>query len=159
MRILRKGEINLQRTFLKYFVVFVVGALIYGCVEIAARGFTHITMGILGGVSMAVIHLSNDSRRDGMNYFLQVTIIAAFITSIEFISGEILNVWLGMNIWDYSEVPMNFDGQICLPFVGIWIVLASAGIALDDLLRWKMFREDKNFNYLSISDTADNITE
>lgn len=149
----------MQRTFLKYFVVFVVGALIYGCVEIASRGFTHITMGLLGGISMAVIHLSNDSRREGMNYFLQIAIITLFITSIEFISGEILNVWLGMNIWDYSKVPMNLDGQICLPFAGIWIVLSCVGITLDDLLRWKMFREDKNFNYLSMSNTADNITE
>lgn len=149
----------MQRVFLKYFTVFMVGALIYGCIEIAARGFTHITMGLLGGMSMAVIHLSNDSRRDGMNYFWQLAIVALFITSIEFVAGEILNVWLGMNIWDYSEVPMNFDGQICLPFAGIWIVLSSVGIALDDLMRWKMFSEDKNFNYLNLRSSVDNILE
>lgn len=137
----------MQRVLLKNFTVFVIGALIYGLIEISARGFTHITMGLLGGISMLVIHLTNDSRRLGLNFFLQIVIIAFFITAIEFMTGEIVNVRLGMNIWDYSDIPMNFDGQICLPFVGIWLVLSAIGVFLDDFLRWKMFREDKNFNY------------
>ncbi|MGN0601227.1 MAG: hypothetical protein ACI4I7_00805 [Oscillospiraceae bacterium] len=143
----------MHRTILKYFAVFIIGAVIYGCIEIAARGFTHITMGLLGGLSMIAIHVSNNGRREGMNYFVQLASITFFITAIEFISGEILNVMLGMNIWDYSDIPMNFDGQICLPFVGIWIILAAAGIALDDFLRWKMFGEDKNFRYLVMGKT------
>lgn len=134
---------------LKYFTVFIIGALIYGTMEIWARGYSHISMGVLGGLSMIVIHISNDLRREGLNYFFQIALITVFITAIELISGEILNVRLGMNIWDYSDVPLNYDGQICLPFMGIWIVLSIMGIALDDYLRWKMFREDKNFKYLS----------
>ena len=140
----------MHRAFLKYFTVFVSGALIYGFIEIMVRGYSHITMGLLGGMTMAAIHLSNDHRRAGMNFFLQVGLIAFFITSIEFISGEILNVRLGMNIWDYSDVPYNLDGQICLPFVGFWVILSAVGIAFDDFLRWKMFCADKNFNYLNI---------
>lgn len=123
-------------------------------IEISARGFTHITMGLLGGISMIVIHLTNDARRDGLNFFVQISLIAFFITAIEFITGEIVNVRLGMNIWDYSDIPLNFDGQICLPFVGIWLVLSAIGVVLDDYLRWKMFREDKNFNYLKTANTV-----
>lgn len=122
-------------------------------IEISARGFTHITMGLLGGISMIVIHLTNDARRDGLNFFVQISLIAFFITAIEFITGEIVNVRLGMNIWDYSDIPLNFDGQICLPFVGIWLVLSAIGVVLDDYLRWKMFREDKNFSYLKTVNT------
>lgn len=96
---------------------------------------------------MVAIHMSNDGRREGMNYYLQIGVITLFITSIEFIAGEILNIQLGMNIWDYSDVPFNLDGQICLPFVGLWIILSVIGIAFDDFLRWKMFREEKDFNY------------
>lgn len=147
----------MQRVLLKNFTMFVIGALVYGLIEISVRGFTHISMGVLGGLSMAVIHLTNDARRDGMNYFLQISIIAFFITAIEFITGEILNVRLGMNIWDYSDIPLNFDGQICLPFVGIWFVLSAAGILFDDFLRWKMFREDKNFNYLKQADAEEQV--
>lgn len=58
-----------------------------------------------------------------------------------------------MNIWGYSDYPLNFDGQICLPFVGIWLVLSAIGVVLDDYLRWKMFREDKNFSYLKTVNT------
>ena len=99
---------------------------------------------------MIIIHLSNDMRREGLNYFVQIGMITLFITSIEFVSGEILNVQLKMNIWDYSAVPYNIDGQICLPFVGIWLILSAIGIFFDDFLRYKMFREDKNFDYLRI---------
>lgn len=148
MRTLQKGGGDLHRAFLKYFTVFVLGALIYGCIEIGARGYTHITMGLLGGMSMTAIHITNDQRRQGLNYFLQIGMITFFITSIEFIAGEILNVQLGMNIWDYSDMPYNLDGQICLPFVGFWIILSVIGIAFDDFIRWKLFDEDKNFNYL-----------
>lgn len=144
----------MHKILLKHFTVFVIGALIYGMIEISARGFTHITMGLLGGISMIVIHLTNDARRDGLNFFVQISLIAFFITAIEFITGEIVNVRLGMNIWDYSDIPLNFDGQICLPFVGIWLVLSAIGVVLDDYLRWKMFREDKNFNYLKTANTV-----
>ena len=137
----------MHQTLLKNFTVFVIGALIYGLIEISARGFTHITMGLLGGISMLAIHITNDARRNGLNFFAQITLIAFFITVIEFLTGEIVNVRLGMNIWDYSDIPMNFDGQICLPFVGIWFFLSAIGVFLDDYLRWKMFREDKNFSY------------
>ncbi len=139
---------------LKFFTLFVIGALIYGMIEISVRGFSHITMGFLGGSTLVVIHILNDQRREGMNYFIQIAIVALFITSIEFLAGEILNVWLKMNIWDYSDVPLNFDGQICLPFVILWGGLAVIGIALDDFLRWKMFREDKNFDYIKTKRTA-----
>lgn len=141
----------MHKTILKYFCVFFIGALVYGSMEIWARGYSHVTMGLLGGLSMIVIHLTNDLRRQGLSYFFQIGIVTLFITAIELISGEILNVMLGMNIWDYSDVPFNYDGQICLPFMGIWIILSIMGIALDDYLRWKMFREDKNFRYLTSS--------
>ena len=137
----------MHRIFLKYFTLFAIGALVYGFLEVAGRGYTHITMGLLGGISMVAIHISNDGRREGLNYFLQIGIITLFITSIEFIAGEILNVRLDMNIWDYSDMPLNIDGQICLPFVAIWAVLSAIGIAFDDFLRWKMFGEDRNFDY------------
>ena len=138
----------MQSKAVKIFTLFAVGALIYGLIEIWARGFTHITMGVLGGASMVVIHLLNDERRQGMNYFLQISIAAFFITAIEFLAGEILNKYLQMNIWDYSDIPLNFDGQICLPFVFLWVILSAIGTALDDLIRWRMFKEPRNFSYL-----------
>lgn len=139
---------------LKLYTVFVLGGLLYGLIEISVRGFSHITMGILGGASMVVIHLLNDQRRNGLSFITQLGIAALFITSIEFLAGEILNRRLHMNIWDYSEMPLNFDGQICLLFVVFWFLLAAVGTFLDDWLRWKMFGESKNFDYLKIKRPA-----
>lgn len=45
---------------------------------------------------------------------------AIIITLLEFVFGIIFNIFLGMNVWDYSNVPLNIMGQICLPFSLIW---------------------------------------
>lgn len=29
--------------------------------------------------------------------------------------------FVGMGVWDYSRVPLNLWGQICLPFTLIWL--------------------------------------
>ena len=42
------------------------------------------------------------------------------ITCLEFIFGIVYNVWLKLKIWDYSSLPLNIFGQICLPFSLIW---------------------------------------
>ena len=30
---------------------------------------------------------------------------------------------MGWNVWDYSDMPLNLYGQICLPFTGLWFLL------------------------------------
>jgi len=35
----------------------------------------------------------------------------------------IFNILLEKNVWDYSHIPLNFLGQICLPFSGAWFML------------------------------------
>lgn len=58
------------------------------------------------------------------------------ITVAEFMSGLVLNVWLGLGIWDYSGLPLNIMGQICLPFTLIWCVLSMPAIVILDWLRY-----------------------
>ena len=64
-------------------------------------------------------------------------------TVIEFISGLIINVWLGLDVWDYSNLPLNVMGQICLPFSIIWFFMSLLCIVLDDYLRYWFFGEEK----------------
>lgn len=133
---------------LKLFTIFTTGALCYGLMEIINRGFTHITMGVLGGFSFLVIHTLNEERRTGRMKTLPILIISAFfITSIEFLSGEILNRLLGMNIWSYRDMPFNIDEQICLPFSLIWFGLSFFGVFADDFIRHNIFLENKNYRY------------
>ena len=63
---------------------------------------------------------------------------------VSFISiGLILNIWLHLGIWDYSHMPLNVLGQICLPFTLIWCILSLVAIILDDYIRFWFFNEEK----------------
>ena len=78
----------------------------------------------------------------------QQLIAASGITAIEFVVGLILNVWLGLNMWDYSNMPGNILGQICPEFMVLWFFLSAFGIFLDDLIRWRFFGEEKPHYHL-----------
>ena len=62
---------------------------------------------------------------------------------MELVAGVILNIWLGIGVWDYSHLPLNLWGQICLTYSLIWVVLSAVGIFLDDYLRWKLYGEQR----------------
>lgn len=70
------------------------------------------------------------------------TIGSAIVTGAELVTGMILNVWLGLGVWDYSGMPFNYKGQICLPFSILWIFVSIAAVVLDDWLRYWLFGEE-----------------
>ncbi|MBO5559763.1 hypothetical protein [Ruminococcus sp.] len=122
--------------FWKLFAVAAFGALAYGAVEVVERGYSHISMGLLGAAAMVVIHELNGERRAGRLGLISSAVISMlFITSGELLAGEILNRHLGMKIWNYHSMPFNFDGQICLRYSLAWLVLSYLGMAADGFLR------------------------
>lgn len=46
------------------------------------------------------------------------------ITAVELIFGLIFNLKYHMQVWDYSNMPLNLLGQICLPFSILWFALS-----------------------------------
>lgn len=64
--------------------------------------------------------------------WLQALACAALVTAVEFISGLILNIWLGLGVWDYSRLPGNVLGQICPQFAVVWWVLCLVFIPVFD---------------------------
>ena len=50
---------------------------------------------------------------------------------------------LHLNVWDYSNMPLNVLGQICLPFSLLWVIIAIGAIILDDYIRYCFFDEEK----------------
>ena len=128
--------------FMKVLAVSAFGALCYGIIEVIERGYSHISMGLLGAVSMLVIHELNGERRMGKLRIITVLIISVFfITSGELLVGEILNRRLDMKIWNYRSMPFNYDGQICLLYSLVWLLLSVFGIAADDIIRHFVFCE------------------
>lgn len=121
-------------------IIFVIFGFLYICLELLYRGHTHISMFFVGGLCGVLIGLINDNTPD-MPLFYQCILGTVIVTLIEFISGCYLNIYLGLGVWDYSHVPFNFLGQVCLPFSIIWMLLSIPVIYLDDYLKNKLLNE------------------
>jgi len=132
-----------MKTLGKLSVLFIIGGFLYTDFELRYRGFTHWTMFILGGLCFVVVGGINRWLPWRMPIWGQAGIGAVIITAAELVAGIILNRLMGLGVWDYSSQPLNLFGQICLPFIGIWYLLAALAILLDDFLRWKLFGEEK----------------
>ena len=74
---------------------------------------------------------------------IQMIIGTFIITLLEFITGCILNLWLGLDVWSYSDMPLNIMGQICLPYMILWFLLSPVCIITDDYIRYLFFDEEK----------------
>ena len=132
-----------MKFILKYFVLFVIGGILFNAVEILWRGYSYPEMTVVGGVCFILVGAVNELFPWDMALASQMLISALAITGVELIAGLALNVWLGLGIWDYSGQCYNFMGQICLLYFNLWFVLSAVGILLDDLIRWKFFGEEK----------------
>ncbi|MDY3303376.1 MAG: hypothetical protein SOW78_03735 [Clostridia bacterium] len=107
-----------------FLLVFIMGAFGYGALEIIWRGFTHWTMMLVGGICFSLIYTFYCLNFE-INIIWKCVIAASLITAVELVSGYILNIKLKMDIWDYSYLPLNFHGQICLPYSVLWFALSS----------------------------------
>ena len=124
---------------LKEFIIFIIFGLMYVIIELLYRGHTHYSMFIVGGICGVLIGLINDNTPD-MPLLPQCVLGAVIITIIELLTGLFLNVYLGLNVWDYSNQPFNFMGQICPQFCIIWCVLSILVIRIDDWLKEKVLQ-------------------
>ncbi len=132
-----------MKVLLKYAVLVSVGGGIYYLIEVLWRGHSHWTMAVLGGLCFLVVGIINEVLDWDTPLWQQAIYGAVIITALELEAGIVLNLFLGLEIWDYSNMPFNFMGQICLPYFALWIPLSVAGIVLDDYLRYWLFGEEK----------------
>ena len=109
--------------------------------EIGFSGSTHWTMGVLGGICFILVGLI-DTYYD-LPLYKQMLLGALLITALEFAAGILLNVYLKLQIWDYSHLPLNILGQISLPFTVIWFFLSLPAILLDDWIKSTFFQDAK----------------
>ncbi len=132
----------------KYVILFAIGALIYGGIEILASGNTHWSMLILGGVCFLLIGVLNEKNPYDLSITTQMLTGSVIITLLEFLTGCIVNIWLGWNIWDYSNDPYNLLGQICAKNSFYWFLLSAAAIIIDDKIRQHLFGEKEQKYHL-----------
>lgn len=131
-----------MKQILKQIFLYIIGGLIYLLIEILFRGHTHWTMFIIGGLCFTLIGLLNECPNLRLSLISQGVLGSIIITTLEFISGVVINIILKWNVWDYSNQPLNLLGQICLPFSLAWIFLAIIAVFVDDILRYIIFKEE-----------------
>ena len=132
-----------MKAILKAIILMAVGGMLYALFEIGFRGYTHWTMIIAGGICFYLIGLINEVIPWEMEIWKQCVIGSLVVTAVEFVSGCIINLWLGWGVWDYSDMPFNILGQVCLPFSALWVLLSALAIILDDYLRYWLYHEEK----------------
>lgn len=127
----------------KYGILALIGGIIYGLIEFFSRGYTHWSMVILGGVCFVAVGLLNEILPWEMPILVQMICGGIIITTLEFITGVVINIQLGWAVWDYSQEQFNVLGQICLRYSMYWVLLSGVALILDDYLRYWIFGEDK----------------
>ena len=120
--------------------LFLIGGLIYAGLEIIWKGSTHWSMFILGGICFVIVGLLNENKFSWKDSLVVQSLIGAvIITALEFVTGCIVNLWLGWEVWDYSELPFNLLGQICLYYFALWVLLSAVCIVTDDWVRYWIY--------------------
>ena len=129
------------KLIIKYVVLFVMGGLVYCGIELMWRERTHISSFIMGGTAILVVGGLNEGYDWDMPVWYQMLLSSLFITAMEYVVG--INFNADYHIWDYRELWLNIDGQICLGYSLLWGLLGLVGILLDDFIRWIFFGEEK----------------
>lgn len=134
---------NLLKTSFKYLLLWIVFGSLYFIMEILFRGYSHWSMFITGGICGILLDLINEVLDWDTPLWKQMILGGLIITLIELLVGEILTRVFSLQVWDYSDLPLNFDGVICLSFSLLWCMISPVGIILGDYIRYYLFKEEK----------------
>lgn len=106
----------------KFLWLGLVGAVLYPLLEIAFRGRSHWSMSLAGGLCLVLLALLQQLLKKS-SLRLRCLAGALTITIVELAFGCMVNLYLGLNVWNYSHMPGNVLGQICPFFCCLWFLL------------------------------------
>ncbi len=113
--------------FYRTLCLFALGGWGYVSLELLWRGRSHYSMFLAGGVCFLLLG-QLQKRFPGWHPLPRGLAGAGVITGVELIAGLLFN--RGYQVWDYRSLPLQFRGQICLPFTLLWIPISLLGMAL-----------------------------
>lgn len=129
------------------FILFLIGGTLYIIIELIARGHSDLSMFLAGGICFVLIGSLNEYVPHPLSLTTQMFLSTLIITGVELVFGFIMNIWLKKAIWDYSNQPYNFKGQICLLYSTFWFFLSLPAILLNKWLREHLFGEKKETHF------------
>ncbi len=113
-------------------IKFIIGGAIYFLLEMLVRGRSHWTMVLLGGACFIVCGIIHEKAAGEIFMWQQMVLCMIVITVLEFAAGIIVNIMLGWNVWNYSGMPFQVLGQICVPFMFLWYIISYPAIILNE---------------------------
>lgn len=130
-----------KNNIIKYTTLFLVGMCVYITIEVFFRGYSYPLCGFMGAIDFILIDKINNKISWHMDLLLQGIIGSGIITFSELIIGLLDKYCLHLNMWDYSSLPFNFMGVICLQFSLVWIFVSIIAIFLADGINYYVFKE------------------
>lgn len=119
----------------KFPLLFLIGGSSYVGLELLWRGRSHVSMFLAGGLCFLLLgQLGRCKPR--LSLPLRGAMGAMVITSVELLAGLLFN--RDYSVWDYRTLPLNFHGQVCLPFTLLWFPLSLGAMFLYHLLDIKI---------------------
>ncbi len=112
-----------MRMFFNYLFAALIGGFGYCMIEIIWRGRTHYSMFFAGAIVLSTFYFI--SKNYNLPLWERCLAGMIIITGIELVFGIVFNIILKEHVWDYSNMPMNFLGQICVPFSLLWFALSG----------------------------------
>jgi uncharacterized membrane protein len=108
-------------------LLFAIGGAGYVMIELLWRRRSHVSMFLAGGLCLIMLlYLHN-----GPAPFVMKCVLAGLgITAVEFLFGCVVNLWLKLDVWDYSRRRFNVLGQVCLLYSALWCGLGTAVLAV-----------------------------
>lgn len=101
-----------------------LGGAMYYCIEMVYRGYSHWSMFVLGGFCFCWIDVICEKLTFVKTIWGKMALSAMGITVLEWLCGCVVNLWLKLDVWDYSRLPMQIMGQVCLLFSFFWFLLS-----------------------------------
>ena len=123
--------------FKKQILFFFVGGAGYVALELLWRGRSHVSMFLTGGACFLLLGKLNKAE-PRLPLIPRCFVGAGIITSLELLAGLLFN--RNYTVWDYRHLPLNYHGQICLPFFLLWLPLSFGAMELYQLLEKRSTR-------------------
>lgn len=138
MEKMKKGDGECQMELYEAMLCFFIYGFLGWCTEVAFaagkerrfvnRGFLNGPICPIYGVGVVAVVVLLEPYKNNLLVLYVASIIV--VTALEWVTGFILEKLFHSKWWDYSNMPLNLNGYVCLLFSLIW------GVACVAIVKW-----------------------
>ncbi|MBR1817019.1 MAG: hypothetical protein IJ763_10045 [Lachnospiraceae bacterium] len=128
------------KSIIEDLIIWCTGGLLYFYLEIWFRNYSHYSMIICGGVCFLLVgRIGRRIIKNETGILKMIFKIMLYggliITSLEFLTGVVVNIIFDLNVWSYSGLRYNLYGQVCLVYSLLWSLLSLVCVYLEGIIR------------------------